>query len=235
MCPAFNMGIECMLKINKADVINLNRDFGFFRKRAVKKPPLQTNVFIGRLNRYEREYKKAGMVENFADTIFVFAENLAKSGMEDFAGIIYSSLMKLPIKNLEVKEKYALRSLEFYEKRGDSIHALSRMIDLKKIYTKMGKSGKYVKMLFREEAELKKICANFKTAKQGYNTYKREENPLARYEIQLAHAKLEIAKVVKRETPDTAKVILEKSKKIFSKYSREKEVAFIDLMLSEIK
>ena len=102
------------------------------------------------------------------------------------------------------------------------------------MYKQNKDTHKYTRVLFREEKILDNICSNYKSAKQNYKTYSRENSPLKKYEMELAKTRVDIAKVILKNNPEQAKIILKKARVIFEREGRQKEVDFVNLMLSEI-
>ncbi len=224
-----------MIKISNAELNILNNDFRKFQSRIVQSKKQDTAYFVSQISHFEKKYKKAGLERSFASNIFEFAEKMRKMGIDDFPGIIFSNLMKMPFLKPQVKEFYAIKALEFAEERGDTIHVLARLVDLEKMYKKSGETHKYARVLFRQEKALIKICSDFKSAKDNYKTYSRKHNQLKKYEMELAKTRVDIAKVILKSNPKQAKIILEKARTVFDREKRQKEVDFINLMLSEIK
>ncbi len=223
-----------MIKITNAELHNLNNDFRKFQTRIAESKRQDNTYFISQLNKYQKVYKKAGLEKNFAENIFNFAENMRKIGIDDLPGIIFSTLMKMPFLKPEVKEHYALKGLEYAQEKGDVIHQLARLVDLEKMYKQNKNTHKYTRILFQQEKVLINICNNFKSAKRNFKTYKRENNQLSHYEMELAKTRVDIAKVILNSNPNLAKTLLEKSGKIFERENRQKEVDFINLLLEQI-
>ena len=224
-----------MMRISKAEFKILNNDFMRFQTRITQSKKQDNTYFVSQMNHFEKRYKKAGLENQFAISIFTFAEKMDKLGINDLPGIIYSSLMKMPFIKSEVKELYALKGLEYAQNQGDSIHTLARLVDLEKIYKKNGNTHKYTRILFQEEKVLVNICSNFKNAKESYKTYSREHSRLKKYETELAKTRVDIAKVILNTNPKQAKILLTKARKFFCSEKRNKEVDFVDLMLSELE
>lgn len=223
-----------MIKITSAELKILNNDFRQFQSRISQSKKQDMTYFVSQMSRFEKRYKKAGLERSFASSIFEFAQSMRKLGIEDFPGIIFSSLMKMPFLKPNVKEFYALKGLEFAEEQCDTIHTLARLVDLEKLYKKSGDNHKYTRILFRQEKVLEKICNDFKGAKRNFKTYSRNHSQLKQYEIELAKTRVDIAKVILKSNPKQAKIILEKARMIFEREDRQKEVDFVNLMLSEI-
>ena len=223
-----------MIRITNAELHNLNNDFRKFQTRIAESKRQDNTYFISQLNKYQKVYKKAGLEKNFADNIFNFAQRMRKIGIDDLPGIIFSTLMKMPFLNLEVRELYALKGLEYAQEKGDVIHQLARLVDLEKLYKQNKNTHKYTRILFQQEKVLISICNNFKSAKRNFKTYVRENNQLQHYELELAKTRVDIAKVILKSNPNQAKILLEKAGKIFEREDRQKEVDFVNLLLNQI-
>ena len=224
-----------MIKIPNSEIYALNKNFNRFKKQIITSRKQDNAYFISQLIKYKKEYEKAGIEEYFASKIFEFAQQMRKIGIDDFAGMIYSTLMKMPFINPMTKETYAITGLNFAIEHKDSIHIHARLVDLKNLYKHTNHRHKYIRVLFQEEKELTKICDDYKMAKINYRTLVREQSPLKKYEIELAKTRVDVAKVILKTNPQKAKIMLEKASKTFEKESRDKEVKFINIMLSEIK
>ncbi len=223
-----------MIHVDKSAVANLNKEFRTFQSDILNAKTHNPQNFVMNLSRYEKRFRQARQPENYAQQLFSFASVLRKRGVNDFPGIIYSALMKMPFLKAEVKEFYAREALDYAHQQGDNIHALARIVDLKIIYKQSKHNHKYVQTLFEEEKELIKICNNFRGAKENYKTYGRKNSPLRKYEMQLAKTRVDIAKVLLKSNPNRAAALLNKARKTFDMEGREKEVKFVDMMLSEL-
>ena len=223
-----------MVRITKAELNNLNNDFSGFKTRIVESKRKDNTYFITQLNHYQKKYIKAGLGKSFAENIFEFAEKMRKIGIQDFPGMIFGNLMKMPFLKPKAKEFYALKGLEYAQEQGDTIHVFARLVDLEKIYKQNKDTHNYTRVLFQEEKTLNKICNDFKGAKRSYKTYLRGHNQLKRYEIELAKTRVDIAKVILKTNPKQAQIILEKAKIIFEREGRQKEADFVNLLLSEL-
>ena len=224
-----------MLHVNKAEINTLNKEFKAFQTGVLNSKKHNVGDFVCCLSQFEKRYKKNRQAESYAKNLFSFAELLSKNGVKDYVGIIYSALMKMPFIQPQAKELYATRALEYARSQGDSIHTLARIVDLKILYKQTKQNHKYVQTLFEEEKELIKICSDFKGAKQNYKTHVRGHSPLKQYELQLAKTRVDIAKVLLKTAPNRAEALLTKARKTFESQNREKEVKFVDLLLSELK
>ena len=223
-----------MTSINKVTITNLNNEFQQFRTSILQSKTQNGTYLISQLSQYEKKYAKLGCSTNFAQMLYSFAQILKKQGLTDLAGIILSNLIKLPFIKPQVKEMYINSTLEIYRESGDSLHALARLVDLKILYKQTKQNHKYMQTLFDEEAELRKICANFKTAKQNFRTYSRINSLQSTYELELAKVRVDISKMLLNKNPKKAEALLNKARATFIKAGREKEVIFVNTLLSEI-
>ena len=223
-----------MIKITNAELNSLNNDFYRFQTRIIQSRKQDNSYFVSQISHFGKQYKKAGLEKSFASSIFEFAEKMRKCGIDDLPGIIFSHLMKLPFLKPQVKELYATKGLEYAEEQGDVIHILARLVDLEKLYKQNKDTHKYARVLFQQEKVLISICNDFRDAKRNYRTYSREHNQLKHYEVELAKTRVDIAKVILKTNPKQAKIILEKAKSLFEREGRQKEVDFVNLLLSEL-
>ena len=223
-----------VIKISNVELNLLNTDFRRFKTRIVQSKKQDNTYFITQLHQFEKRYKRAGLERNFAGSIFEFAQSMRKAGIGDLPGIIFSNLMKMPFLKPQVKEFYAQKALEYAYEQGDTIHTLARLVDLEKLYKQNKDTHKYARVLFQQEKALISICNDFKSATRKFRTYSREHSQLKQYEIELAKTRVDIAKVILKNNPKQAKIILKKARAVFEREGRTKEVDFVNLMLSEI-
>ncbi len=224
-----------MIKISKTELSTLNEKIYRFRNGIEKSKHQDLNYFVTQLSGFQRQYKKAGLERSFAQNIFTFAESLRKMGIPDCPGIIYSYLMKMPFLKSNVKEFYARKALDYAYEKGDSIHILARLVDLEKLYLQTGQKHRRKNVLIAQEQELVRMCSNFREAKQNFRTFSRVNNKKQRYEMELAKTRVDIAKIIMKEEPQKAGRILMKARKTFVRTKRQKEVEFVDMMLSQLK
>lgn len=223
-----------MTRIINTQPANLDKDFYRFQARIIQSRRQNNTYFVSQLSRYQKLYRRAGLENQFAENIYKFAENMANLGIENFPGIIYSALVKMPFLTYKEKEKYALKGLSYAEQQGDYIHINARLVDLGQLYHQMNYHSKYVNVVFRKAKVLEKICDDFKEAEESYKTYNKKHSDLRKYELELAKARIDIAKVVKNTNPIQAKEELKKARVIFERENMQKEIDFVDFLLSEV-
>ena len=221
--------------LKTSPIKQLNNEFYRFQLQISQSRVQNIPFFLSQLNKYEKQYKRAGLGEIFMQKLFEFAQNMQKFEIKDLPGIIFSHLTKQSkILNPKSRERYALEALDYAQKQGDLIHTLAHLVDLEKIYKQNGETNKYTRTLLKKERILISICSDYEGAKNKHKTYSKDCSPLNRYEIELAKTRVEIAKKVYRKNPKLAEAILKKAQKTFEQQGRQKEVDFVKLILSEI-
>lgn len=226
-----------MTRIINTELNNLNRDFYKFQTKVIKSNKQNNAAFISSLCKYQKLYKKAGSENNFVENLDSFAEIMKKAGIENLPGIIYSTLVKLPFITPEAREMYALKGLNYAEQQGDSIHTLARLSNLEILYKQAGRARAHahLNILLRKVGVLTEICNNFENAVEGYKTFNKKHRTLTDYKLELARTRVGIAKSMKNTSPKHAIYELEKAREILKHENKQKEVDFVDLMLSQIK
>jgi len=160
---------------------------------------------------------------------FIQSENL------DYAGIIYSTVCKI-LMNCPCKlEYFAQMGYKVAEAKGDYVHMMARLNDLRKIYKdRPDKRFKYLQILYKQENCLKELTRRYDTAVKTYSSVQRKPAPKSDYEIMLAYVQTEIGKFTKFKHPHDALVKLSNARKIFNCYGFDKHVKYIDLLISDI-
>lgn len=224
-----------MIKINQCDPISLNKNFSVFSNNTLKGTHKDTTYVVSQLKQYEKQYKKLGIFEVFCEKASAFAAKLGENGQYDFAGIIYSNLVKIPTLQPKQKEIYAKKALTIAITQGDSLHIIARLVDLKRIYKANGNKSQFLNTSFAEEKQLIQVLQNFENIQDNFKTVKRMANSPDTYRLQLANTRVDIGKGLLKNNPETAKRKLLQARKTFEKLGREKEVQFTDNLLSQIQ
>ena len=215
-----------MARVDKVSLRNLNHDFQSFQKKMLQQQSPAPAYVISQLSQYEKKFKKLGLEHGYAGSLYTFANMMSETGHKDIPGIIYSALIKLPFLTPITKEHYILKALEYARSQGDEIHEHARLVDLKILYKKTEQKNKYNEVLVQEEAVLKSICSNFKEAKQNFKTHSRGHSSIVKYKLELAKARVDIAKFTMKQEPQRAAYLLKKAIKTFNSIS----TAFIYLI-----
>lgn len=223
-----------MIKISQASPAILNNRFYAFSKETVGGVHKDKNYVVSQLKQYEKQYNRLGLTDVFCNKAVQLADSLVKGGQRDFAGMIYSNLLKFPMLSTELKEKIAIRALEVAENQGDIVHTLARLVDLKKHYKDLGMKQNYFQILIEEEKLLKKIIKNYQLSKLRFKSVARQIQPIDTYILKQAMTKVEIAKSLLRRDPNSALTRLFAAREVFVKYNRKKEISFVDKLRSQI-
>ena len=222
------------MKISQTSPEVLSCKFDRFSKMMMRGQHRDTTYVVSQLKQYEKQYKKLGMLDIFSDNISKLADGLHHRGMDDFAGIIYSNLVKMPNISPKQREIFAQRALEVAQNQGDSLHTLARIVDLKKVYQKNGRKRQVIDTLFLEEKQLMSIIKDFEKSKGSYKTYARMASSLETYELRLAMARLDIAKGLMNSNPLAAERKIQYAIPVFEKFGRDKEVQFANTLLGQL-
>ncbi len=223
-----------MMKISQSSPEVLNRKFNKFSSMMMRGQHRDTTYVVSQLKQYEKQYKKLNLLDVFSENIAQLADSLHHREMDDFAGIIYSSLVKMPNISPKQREIFAQRALEVAQTQGDSLHTLARIVDLKKVYQKNGRKRQVIDTLFLEEKQLMAIIKDFEKSKGSYKTYSREASTLETYELRLAMARVDIAKGLMNSNPLAAERKIQYAIPTFEKFGRDKEIQFARTLLGQL-
>jgi hypothetical protein len=223
-----------MIKITQASPEMLNSKFSRFARTTLYGQNKDATYLISQMKQYEKSYKKLGMLDVFSESAARLADGLNHRGLDDFAGIIYSNLVKLPNISPKQREIYAQRALEVAQKQGDLLHTLARIVDLKRVYKDNGRKRQVIDTLLLEEKQLIAIIKDFEKTKQSYRTYNRGVNTLEIYQQRLAMARVDIAKGLMHSNPEAAERKLQLAIPIFEHFGREKELNFAYTILGQL-
>ena len=223
-----------MMKIINSSPEILNQKFNKFSKMMMQGKHRDATYVVSQLKQYEKQYKRLGMLDVFSESIANLADGLHHRGLDDFAGIIYSNLVKLPNIAPKNRELFAQRALEVAQMQGDSLHTLARIVDLKKVYQKNGRKRQVIDTLFLEEKQLISIIKDFEKSKGSYKTYSREASTIETYELRLAMARVDIAKGLMNSNPLAAERKIQHAIPTFEKFGRDREAQFARTLLGQL-
>lgn len=223
-----------MMKIINSSPEVLNSKFNQFSRMMIRGQHRDSTYVISQMKQYEKQYKKIGMLDVFCDQTSKLADALHHRGLEDFAGILYSNLVKLPNISPKQKEVFAQRALEVAQNQGDLLHTLARIVDLKKVYQNNGRRRQVIDTLFLEEKQLVAIIKDFEKTKKSYRTYNRGVSPLETYQLRLAMARVDIAKGLLNSNPEAAERKILLAMPTFEEFGKEKELNFAQNILNQV-
>ena len=223
-----------MIKIINASPEVLNGKFNQFSRMMIRGQHRDTTYVVSQLKQYEKQYKKLNLLDVFSENIAGLADALHHRGLDDFAGILYSHLVKLSNISPKQREIFAQRALEVAQKQGDLLHTLARIVDLKKVYQTNGRRRQVIDTLFLEEKQLMAIIKDFEKTKKSYRTYNRGVSSLETYQLRLAMARVDIAKGLLNSNPEAAERKILLAMPTFEDFGKEKELNFAQNILNQI-
>ena len=226
-----------MIKIEPPIITTIDKEFQAFSKKALKKTRPDRVFVISHLQKYEKSYKREGLISNFVQKARQLAEDFDKKGATDFTGIIYASLIKIKTLAFDIRENLIKRAIEIAQKQNDTIHELGRVVDLKMLYRaniQVKRKG-YIKTLLAEEKLLSNIVRNFDQSVDNYKTVRRNTKLKDEYLFKLGLSKVDIAKQFINTNRKLAKEKLVEAKKIFQKLGKSKEEFFVNGLIEQIK
>ncbi len=167
-----------------------------------KRPTIQS--FSIELNEFKKELENQKHLDAQIKRISLFAERLVGYGLDDFAGTVYSFLLKLS-PSQKITEEIARKELALAKRTKDPIHICARISDLEKIYkAKMPNSPEHIKWIRENTKYLRKLVNHYEHAKRNYRTMIKRARPKEYYERALANSNLNLAKVTMCQSPKEA-------------------------------
>lgn len=197
---------------------------------------LSPQEFAEKFGKVQRQYLTSKQKDLFCTEADILAEQMVKEENHDFAGIIFSALCKITRYFPEKLEFFALKGLKIAKIKGDFVHMMARLNDLRKVYYRNPeKLFEYVQTLYQQEKCLKELTKNYDEAITSYNTVTRQAAPKKDYELMLAHVQTEIGKITKRKHPHDAMKKLLSARETFETRGYTQNVQYINMLLSEIR
>lgn len=172
------------------------------------------------------------------DLFFLESDKLAQTFVEqkegDIASIIYSTLCRMTEFIPNQLERFAQKGYEVAKTKGDNIHMMARLNNLRKVYYRRpDKLKQYLNVLYNQEACLANITQNYEQTVSGYQSLIRKPATREQYEQMLAHVQTEIAKLTKRKHPQEALEKLLSAREIFQQRGNNQSVSYIDMLIKE--
>lgn len=200
-----------------------------------KRKLISAESFADEFGRVRQMYFKDKQRDLFCSEADLFAEQLIKSKNYDFASIIISSLCKITEFIPDKLELFALRGYEIAKHKGDFVHMMSRLNNLRKVY--QGNPDRlydYVKVLYKQEKCLKELTNHYESAIGSYQSLIRKPASKKEYETMLAYIQTEIAKLTRRKHPEDALAKLKNAKAIFEKQQNKQSLRYVNFLISKI-
>lgn len=217
----------------KTELSILTGKFKQFGKATLQQKNPDKTYIASQLSRYQKQYRRMGREDIYVSESLSLAENFSQVGMNDFTGIIYSGLIKIPSIPVELKEYIIKKAFEVANKSGDKVHALARIADLKILYKNEKSKKKYVKTLFEEEKLLTEIVNNYSNTISGHRTVGRSVGEIKTYKFRLGASKTDLAKAHLRTNPELSRRKAEEATMIFDQLGRLREAAFANSLISQ--
>lgn len=192
-------------------------------------------TFAEEFGKIQRQYFAAKQKDTFCQEAEALASQMVQEENTDFAGIILSSLCKIVQYLPELLEHFAIKGYEVAKSKGDTLHMMARLNDLRKVYYRRPeKLYQYIQVLYKQEKCLKELTRNYDKAVGSYQTVSRQAAQKRDYELMLAHVQTEIGKITKRKHPFDAQSKLLSARETFETRGYSKNVDYIDMLLNEI-
>lgn len=189
------------MKVNTSRINRINRNFQEFSKKATTDPNITKNNFYNSLTFQVHEYSSCGLLETMCEKLSELATTFVQLKKVDFAGMIYSKLVKLEQIPFSIKEQLILKAIEVAKLQEDKIHMVSRLEDLRRFYENQQDNIKSLKILTREENVLKDIICDFETAKKNFKSIVYQTSKVENFEQLLASVQIDIAKITMMQKP----------------------------------
>ncbi len=221
--------------MNIKSLDTINKSFAEFSQATLNRRAT-TNYLLSHLKSYEKDYRRAGALELFLKQVYQLADNCFKKGLNDFAGMMYSSMIKNEAIPDNIREIIINRAIEVTRAQKDPIHELARVVDLKHLYLRNPETTakKKLKNNIAEETLLKKIINNFDDSTDNFKTVKKNSNQLDLYRFRLALVEVDIAKATIRTEKKSALKKLVHAKKIFNELGKTTEAKFAQQLINQI-
>ena len=132
----------------------------------------------------------------FNNTFVNIAQRMIEAQQNNFAGIIYSFLIKTNQENIPFLKTITTKALKCAQKQNDSVHIATRAAELANLY-KDTEPDKYLTYMTMARNALKDVCENYDTIGKNFNTISRSLNTKEAYLFKLIRTDLDI--VLKNE------------------------------------
>lgn len=193
-------------------------------------------LFVDDFSRIQRQYLADKQRDLFCSEADTLASQLFEKKNFDLASIIMSTLCKVTQFFPDKLEPFAIKGYEIAKSKGDYVHMMARLNDLRKIYYRRpDKVYQYVQVLYKQEKCLKELTNHYESAIESFHTINRQPAAKRDYQQMLAHVQTEIGKLTKKKQPKDAKAKLLSARAFFEEQGNKKNVDYIDMLLGEIE
>lgn len=197
----------------------------------------KTNIkeFYTDLNKFAPVFEKTPDTDILVKKANKFAERCVSKGNNNFAGVIYSFLLKV-IKQPKVIENIAVKQLAIARRTDDPIHIMARTTDIRKIYQEIApNSPEHLKWLREEAKSIRRVIKHYEYAKNQYQTIARDVKPIEFYEENLGYVLIYTGEILKNQSPKEAVPILKEAKDIFQKQKNIKAINTVDKIIEQME
>ena len=221
--------------MNIKSLNTINKSFAEFSNITLNKKPT-TSYLLSNLKSYEKNYRRINSLELYLRQVYQLANNCFSKGLNDFAGMIYSSLIKNKAIPDNIREVIINQAIDVAKAQKDPIHELARVVDLKHLYLRNLDTTpkKKLKNNIAEETLLKKIINNFDDCTDNFKSVKKNSSQLDLYRFRLALVEVDIAKATIRTEKKTALKKLIHAKKTFNDLGKTTEAKFAQQLINQI-
>ncbi len=196
---------------------------------------ISPRVFADEFGKLQRVYLKDKQQDLFCSEADVLAQKLLETENHDFASIIMSALCKITEFLPDQLEGFAKKGYEIAKKKGDYVHMMARLNNLRKVYQgDYDKLYDYIQVLYKQEKCLKELTNHYESAIASFQTVVRNAASRSDYENMLAYVQTEIGKLTRKKHPQDAYNKLINAREIFEKRGNHQSVSYIDMLISKI-
>ena len=206
-------------------------------KNGVKrKEKIDLSSYYASLMGISEGYQKQAKLNEFIKSSKGLAETLVAMGNGNLAGIIYSILIKLNVKNPDALEQLATNALAIAKRFNDPVHIMARAENLVRIYEKREfGSHKHIDTLYTEKRALVDICKDYDKSKKRFRSISSRMKPIENYERMLAGVKIKIAEIIMHKEPKVAIEELKGAKSLIEKQGDGAHIVKINNLITKLE
>lgn len=219
--------------LNQSTSISALQRFSIFVLDNQKQ--ISPRVFADEFGKVQKIYLSEKQRDLFCAEANVLAEELMAIENKDFASIIMSVLCKMTEFFPEQLEGFAKKGYEIAKSRGDYVHMMARLNNLRKVYQgNYDKLYDYIQVLYKQEKCLKELTNHYESAIASFQSVTKNAASRSDYENMLAYVQTEIGKLTRKKHPQDAYNKLINAREIFEKRGNHQSVGYINMLISKI-
>lgn len=225
------------MQIPKISPDKVRKNFEIFLSQTEKKlnRGQKTDIkdFSTDLYRFSSAFEKTPEADILVKKANQFAEKFTSNGNNNFAGVIYSFLLKV-VKNPKIVETLAVKQLAIAKRTNDPIHIMARTADIRKVYQEIApNSPEHLKWLREEVRSIRKVINHYEHSTKNFKSVSRDVRPKEFYEEMLGFILVDVGKILKKQSPKEAMPVMLEAKEIFAKLNNEKALDFVNQLIKE--